>query len=115
VQTTIEKDGLTRQSFADECDVNRIVDTYARTGIVNHLPRTPPVYGDCPDQTLFEAACIQAEIRSSEEDAALNPPSEAVSASESDDQEQTGTEVRETEIAPVSGSEAPQAASEGES
>lgn len=82
-------DGVTRQSFRDECDIDRIVDTYARTGMVNHIPRMKPMYGDAPDQTLFEAACVQAEIRSAEENEALYPPSDALTAPESDDKEQT--------------------------
>lgn len=93
--------GLTRQSFVDECDVNKIVDTYARTGMVNHIPKVQPIYGDCPDQTLFEAALIQAEIRSSEEDAVHNPPSDAPRASETDDQSETeGTPEGTPEAAP---------------
>lgn len=57
--------GLTRQSFKDECDITRIVETYARTGIAP-LNRHEPHYGDAPDSGLFEAALIQAEIRSQE-------------------------------------------------
>ena len=37
---------LTKDSFKDDCDINRIVDRYARTG---ELPRTNPIqaqYGD---------------------------------------------------------------------
>lgn len=83
--------GITRQSFRDECDVEKIVDTFARTGMINHIPKTAPVYGDCPEQNLFEAACVQAEIRSSEEEAELNPSPDALRGSVSDDQEQTGT------------------------
>lgn len=39
--------------------------------MVNHIPQVKPVYGDAPDQDLFQAACIQAEIRSSDELSAL--------------------------------------------
>lgn len=59
--------GLTHQSFKDECDIHRIVDTYARTGIVP-AQRLKPRFGDCPETDLFEAACVQAAIRSAEEE-----------------------------------------------
>lgn len=81
--------GRTHQSFKDECDATRIVETYARTGIVNHANRLTPQYADAPTQNLYETACIQAEIRSAAESEALNPPSDALRGSESDDQEQT--------------------------
>lgn len=80
VLTPVADDGITRQSFAEECDINKIVDTFTRTGMVNHIPRVKPVYGECPEQNLFEAACVQAAIRSSEEDAALTPPESPVEA-----------------------------------
>jgi hypothetical protein len=112
-QTKVDPDtGLTRQSFRDECDINKIVDTYARTGMVNHIPKTQPIYGDCPDQGLFEAALIQAEIRSSYEDAALNPPSDALRGSETDDQSEPGTPPAGE---PETAAEAAENASEGES
>ena len=59
---------ITRSSFKAECDINRIVDQFTRTGIVPHVQRATPQYGDAPEQDLFEAACIAAEIRSKEEE-----------------------------------------------
>jgi hypothetical protein len=60
--------GRTHQSFKDECDINRIVSTFARTGIVPHVQKGEPQYGDCPDVSFFDAACAQAEIASAFED-----------------------------------------------
>ena len=68
---------LTRSSFAAECDINRIVDTYARTGMVNHVARATPQYGEAPETDFFEAACMQAEIRSKAEEGAFEGLSEA--------------------------------------
>lgn len=65
--------GRTHQSFKDECDVNRIVETYARTGVMPSVARGEPKYGTAPDQTLFEAALVQAELRSHHEMDALTP------------------------------------------
>ena len=110
VQIAFPGPGKTRQSFKDECDINRIVDTYARTGIVNHIPRVAPQYGDNPEQTLFDAACVQAEIRSSEEDAVLNPSPEALRGPDSDDLAEPAStpegEVPEPDTAPQAASDA---------
>lgn len=58
----------THQSFKDECDINNIIDLYARTGLVNHHASGKPQYVDNPETTLFEAALAQAEIRSAIEE-----------------------------------------------
>lgn len=57
-------EGLTRQSFKDECDVSNIVRTYTETGMVNHIARQPPEYGDAPEGDFLELASIQAQLRS---------------------------------------------------
>ncbi|AXL15429.1 internal scaffolding protein [Microviridae sp.] len=59
---------LTKDSFKDECDVNRIVNRYAQTGLITHVQSGEPQYGDAPDQDLFQAACVAAELRSQVED-----------------------------------------------
>lgn len=115
VSVAFPERGLTRGSFKDECDINRIVDTYARTGIVNHIPRVAPQYGDNPEQSLFEAACIQAEIRSSEEDAVLNPPPAAESGPDPDDLDSPADRLPGDTPEPENGSDAPQGASDAES
>lgn len=38
--------GRTDQSMRDECDVNKIVERYKRSGLVNHVNRVQPTYGD---------------------------------------------------------------------
>ena len=55
---------ITRDSFAEECDINRIGQQYSRTGMVNHVPRTEPQYGEAPELSFHEAACISAEAAS---------------------------------------------------
>ena len=92
-QINFAEQGKTKQSFRDEVDINRIVDQYQRTGNIVHLRHGDPQYGDAPDQTLFDAACVQAEIRSAAELAEHMPeePSEApegdVTPSEEDSEE----------------------------
>ncbi|AXL15424.1 internal scaffolding protein [Microviridae sp.] len=62
------EEGRTHQSFKDECDINRIVDTYARTGVIPHVQLGQPQYGDNPEVDFFEAACAKASIASAYED-----------------------------------------------
>jgi phage internal scaffolding protein len=37
---------LTRQEFAEECDINTIMAQYERTGVINHVARSDPMYLD---------------------------------------------------------------------
>ena len=39
-------DSLTQQHFKDECDVNKIVDRYVKTGILEHQSAIDAHYGD---------------------------------------------------------------------
>lgn len=49
--------GLTRQEFADECDINTIMERYEKTGVVSHVNRATPVY---LDTTLYKG--LQASM-----------------------------------------------------
>lgn len=73
VAVHFEKPTLARGSFKEECDVNNIVETYARTGMVNHVARAKPQYGDAPDIDFYQAALVHAEIASMAEEEALSP------------------------------------------
>lgn len=42
-------DGLTRQEFADECDINVLMAGYERTGVLNHFNGLQPQYFDASD------------------------------------------------------------------
>lgn len=100
VQLTIEEDdGQTHQSFKDECDINRIIDLHTRTGIVTHLARGKPQYAECPEQTLFEAACIQAEINTLYEEG-FEPSSEASQDAQSDSDTEPEAPVPESVTEP---------------
>lgn len=37
---------LTRQEFADECDINALMDRYEKHGVISHVNRAQPVYMD---------------------------------------------------------------------
>lgn len=73
---------LTRQADVGFCDVTAIVEKFTRTGLIDNLHRAEPQYGDAPDQTFYEAACINAELNSLEEEGGIpdleeKTPSEA--------------------------------------
>ncbi len=53
--------GKTKQSFKDECDVNRIVSRFAETGLITHAHGREPQYGFASAQSFTEAAYIVAE------------------------------------------------------
>lgn len=109
LQIDVGDETITQQSFRDSCDVNKIIDLHARTGLVQHLNPAKPQYGDMPDSDLFEAACAQAAIRSAEEEGFewASEPSESPE-SEADPQPKAEDPQADTEAL-----EAPQTATEG--
>lgn len=57
----------TKQSHKDECDVNNIVRKHASTGLLNHVTRREPLYGDFTgvislQDSLENVAAAQAEF-----------------------------------------------------
>lgn len=38
--------GRTKQSFKDEVDINKIIKKHARTGMITHVNKKQPFYGD---------------------------------------------------------------------
>ena len=77
VQLTIdESECATQQNLRDECDINKIVERYARTGVIEHVSAREPRYIDCDalpqdllaqTETLLAAeewhASLPAEVR----------------------------------------------------
>lgn len=50
------KDGMTRQEFAEEADINTIMARYEKTGLLPHYPDRKPFYGDFVDLPSFQEA-----------------------------------------------------------
>ncbi len=50
---------MTEQSHQDSCDVNKIMARYVKTGVIDHLNKYGPMYGDIPSIDLQEAIEIQ--------------------------------------------------------
>ena len=70
----------TKQSFKEECDINRIVKSFAKTGEFTHLARGTPQYGYASSQSFHEAMNIVTESKSQFEEL----PSKARSHFEND-------------------------------
>lgn len=47
---------VTKQSHKDECDINRILRQYQRTGIITHVQNARPTYEDLPSNVDFQQA-----------------------------------------------------------
>ncbi len=46
---------LCEQHHADSCDINKIMGRYRKTGVVDHLNKHGPMYGEIPSLDLQEA------------------------------------------------------------
>lgn len=56
-----EGPSLTRQEFAEECDINILIDRYERVGVISHMNVTPPQFLDVSEvPDLLEAQRILA-------------------------------------------------------
>ncbi len=53
-QVTKYPDGRTKQSFRDECDINKIMQRAARSGTISHLEKYEGVYADFSDFDFHE-------------------------------------------------------------
>lgn len=61
VVTVNDEPSLTKQSFQDECDINRIMDKFTKTGVLNHVARHKERYGYATATDLREALDIIQE------------------------------------------------------
>lgn len=84
--------GCTKSDMADECDINKIISGFVRTGVAGHVTDREPRFEYAPSLTYFEAACLvkrsqesfmslPAEVRA----VFRNDPVEFLSAVESTD------------------------------
>lgn len=58
-------DGRTLQAFKAECDINRIMKRYQQTGVIDHVNRAQPRFGDVELYSFQDALniVIEAEAR----------------------------------------------------
>lgn len=55
--------GRTHQSFKDDCDINIIMSRYQQTGVIEHLAKRPPMWGDVPNLDFHQAMGLLIEAR----------------------------------------------------
>lgn len=56
VQTVNDEPERTKQSFKDECDINRIMRQFQQTGVVRHLNEARAQYADVSELTDYADA-----------------------------------------------------------
>lgn len=56
-----EGSGLTKQSFKDECDINKIMAKFQKTGAINHYAKYAPQYGVITQEDLQDALNVVAD------------------------------------------------------
>lgn len=56
-----EGEGLAKQSFQAECDINNIMAKYQRTGVIDHYAAESPRYGYATSQDFREAMQLVIE------------------------------------------------------
>jgi len=73
VQLKMSGPSRTKQSFKDECDINKIVASYVKTGVVTHVADHKATYGFAPAVDFKEALDLvdKAETMFSELPSAL--------------------------------------------
>lgn len=65
VQTCFAEDaGCTHQEHKQECDINHILEKYARTGLVNHVNKYEPQYGDVTSMEFQDMQNKIADVNS---------------------------------------------------
>lgn len=45
-----------KQAFRDQCDINKIIAKYNRTGMIEHVNKNAPFYGDVSDIADYQSA-----------------------------------------------------------
>lgn len=53
--------GLTKQSFKDECNINKIMDKFQRTGIISHYASHGPQYMEIEPGDFLDAQLVIAK------------------------------------------------------
>lgn len=53
---TFTEPSLTKQAFADECDINNIIARFSETGVLEHYNERAPVYADVSSSVDFQSA-----------------------------------------------------------
>ena len=60
-QTPVGGESMTKQSFKDECDINKIMEKFQKTGAITHYAKHAPSYGDATPVDYQNALNIVAD------------------------------------------------------
>lgn len=52
---TFSEPSMTKQNHKAECDINNIMRRFTKTGVIDHVTRYEPRYGDVPSQDYHSA------------------------------------------------------------
>lgn len=55
---------MTKQSYKDECDINKLMDKYQKTGLLNHVVKHSGEYGEFDSVDFTDAMNVVAEGQS---------------------------------------------------
>ncbi|AXL15307.1 internal scaffolding protein [Microviridae sp.] len=64
VKSPVGEVSMTKQSFKDECNINKIMDKFQKTGAINHYASHEPTYGDATPGDLLNAQLIISNANS---------------------------------------------------
>lgn len=63
VVKTFTKRSRTKQEFKNECDINRIVAQYSTTGVLTHVNRMQPAFGNASAPDFTDAMHMIDEVK----------------------------------------------------
>ena len=65
VYTAHDPQSMTKQSFREQVNINFIIRKYDKTGVISHLNRRTPTFGDFSNVTSYQEALEQVEAAQS--------------------------------------------------
>jgi len=71
LRQAVGEESRTKQSFKDDCDINKIMKRHAKTGLIEHLAKREPHYGDYSKAVDLHTAMEQ--VRAAEDEFAALP------------------------------------------
>lgn len=58
--------GLTKAEFQDECDINKLMERYEKTGLINNVNKSVPVYLDLGDASALDLMSAMNTLNAAE-------------------------------------------------
>lgn len=57
IQHFNKEPSLTQQHMSKDCDINNVVAKFTKTGVLDHVSKVPPKYGDFSNSVDYLQAC----------------------------------------------------------